>query len=146
MKMGIFIGLVAAIIWTDMLCSIARAVRDTSTQTESRERVLRIESTVPASRNEVWKAFTTSAGLKKWIAPIVSIDLLIGGSLSTNYDKAATIGSPGTIRIGILNYLEGEMITFCVALNDQFNAKVRSEDGNLQEIVLLFGSAFLMTS
>jgi hypothetical protein len=134
-KIAIFSGLFAAIIWTDTPCSIAQAVPDTSTQTESRGRVLRIESIVPASRDEVWKAFTTSAGLKKWIAPIVSVDLRIGGSLSTNYDKAATIASPGTIRMGILNYLEGEMITFRVTLNDQFSTKVRSEDGNLQEIV-----------
>jgi hypothetical protein len=122
-------------ILTGTLNAFAQVVRDTSTQTGSGERVLRIQSTVPVSRDEVWKAFTTPDGLKKWIAPVVAIDLRTGGSLSTNYDKTATIGAPRTIRMGILNYLEGEMITFRVTLNDQFSAKVRSEDGNLQEIV-----------
>ena len=135
MKMSLSAGLVAAITLTGTLDAFTQVVRDTSTQTGSGERVLRIESTVPVPRAEVWKAFTTPDGLKKWIAPVVAIDLRIGGSVSTNYDTAATIGSPGTIRMGILNYLEGEMITFRVTLNDHFSAKVRSKDGNLQEII-----------
>jgi Activator of Hsp90 ATPase homolog 1-like protein len=113
----------------------AQVVRNSSFQMASGDRVLRIESTIPASQEEVWKALTTPDRLNKWIAPVAAIDLHVGGSLSTNYDKAATIGAPGTIRMGILNYLEEEMITFRVTLNDRFSAKVRNEDGNLQEIV-----------
>ena len=122
-------------IFLPTLGASAQAVRDTSFQMRSGERVLRIESTVPASKDQVWNALTTTDGLKKWAAPVVTIDLRIGGTLSTNYEKTATIGDPGTIRIGILNYLEKEMITLRVTLNDKFSAKARSEDGNLQEII-----------
>src|SRR5229473_6766431 len=110
--------------------SLARSsqeIRNTSVTNSSGERVLRIESTVPASPKEVWKALTTVDGLKTWIAPVVSIDLRIGGTLSTHYDKAAAIGSPGTIRLGIVNYLEGELMTLQVKLTKQFGEKVCAE-------------------
>ena len=112
-------------------------VHSTDLVTESKERVLRIEGVIAAPPKEVWKAFATESGLKNWMAPVVALDLRVGGSLSTHYDKQATIGSPGTIRLGILNYLEPELLTFKVNLNGSFTPKVRAEDQNLQEIVQL---------
>jgi len=103
--------------------------------TASHERVLRIESLVPASPGEVWKAFATEEGLKKWVAPVVALDLRIGGSLSTHYDPKASIGSPGTIRLGIVNYLEGQLMTYKINLTSSFSAKLRAEDQNLQEVI-----------
>lgn len=103
--------------------------------TATHERVLRIEGIVPAPAAEVWKAFSTAEGLKTWIAPVVSIDLRVGGVISTHYTKTATIGSPGTINLPIINYLEGEMLTLKVNLNENFTAKARAEDKNLQEII-----------
>ena len=87
---------------------------------ETRERVLRIESIIPATPKEVWKAFATEEGLKKWMAPVVALDLRIGGTVSTHYDKNASIGSPGTIRSGIVNYFEGELITYKVNPTSSF--------------------------
>jgi hypothetical protein len=113
----------------------AQPVQTTNLVTESNERVLRIESIIPASPNAVWKAFATEEGLKKWVAPVVALDLRVGGTLSTQYDKKASIGSPGTIRLGIVHYLEGELITYKVNLTDSFKAKARAEDQNLQEII-----------
>ena len=120
-----------------MLTASAQEVFTTNVVTASKERVLRIESIVPATPREVWQAFATEEGLKKWVAPVVALDLRIGGSLSTHYDKNASIGSPGTIRLGIVNYLEGEMMTYKVHLNGSFSPKARAEDQNLQEIVQL---------
>ena len=96
---------------------------------------MRIEAIIPATPKAVWKAFATEEGLKKWMAPVVALDLRVGGTLSTHYDKTASIGSPGTIRLGIVNYLEGELMTYKVNLTSSFKAKARAEDQNLQEIV-----------
>ena len=117
------------------LTASAQEVHTTNVVTETKERVLRIESIVPASPTEVWKAFATEDGLRKWIAPVVALDLRIGGTLSTHYDQTATIGSPGTIRLEIVHYLEGELMTYRVHLTSSFNPKVRAEDQNLQEII-----------
>src|SRR5579872_4738698 len=123
-------------LWPSVV-ALSQEVRNTSVTNSAGERVLRIESTVAASPKEVWKAFTTVDGLKTWIAPVVSIDLHIGGTLSTHYDKTAAIGSPGTIRLGIVNYLEGELMTLKVKLAKRFGEKVCAQDQNLQEVIQL---------
>ena len=92
----------------------AQEVRNTSYITKSGERVLRIETVVPASVENVWKAWTASQELSRWIAPVVAIDLKIGGTISTNYDEKATIGTAGTIQLLIINYLEKQIITLKV--------------------------------
>jgi Activator of Hsp90 ATPase homolog 1-like protein len=113
----------------------AQAVHTTNIVTQTKERVLRIESIIPARPQAVWKAFATEEGLKRWAAPVVALDLRIGGTLSTHYDKKASIGDPGTIRLGIVNYLEGELMTYRVHLTSSFSPKARAEDQNLQEII-----------
>jgi peptidoglycan-associated lipoprotein len=92
--------LVTAVIVQSAPGAAAQEVRNTSYVTKSGERVLRIETVVPASTENVWKAWTTPSGLSKWIAPVVAIDLKIGGSISTNYDEKATIGNAGVTRAG----------------------------------------------
>jgi len=122
-----------------LLCGLTASAQSevvaTNMVTATKERVLRIESLVPATPKEVWKAFATEEGLRKWIAPVVALDLRTGGTLSTHYDKNARIGSPGTIRLGIVCYLEDELIVYKVNLTETFKAKVRAEDHNLQEII-----------
>jgi uncharacterized protein YndB with AHSA1/START domain len=105
--------------------------------TASGERVVRVETTVKQSPQQVWKSFVTEPGLKCWVAPVITLDLRTGGMLSTNYNKAGSIGGPGTIRLKILNYVENEVMTFGVALNDHFSKKLQAEDDNLQEIIQL---------
>jgi uncharacterized protein YndB with AHSA1/START domain len=86
----------------------------------------------------VWAAFSTVAGLQRWVAPVVALDLRAGGSLRAHYDEGAVIGSPGTIETTILNYVEKELITFKVNLNESFPEDIRAEDASLQEIVQFF--------
>src|ERR1700736_4379890 len=81
----------------------AQEVRNTSYSTFTGEKVLRIEAVLPVSAGEVWTAFTTVKGLSSWIAPVVAVDFKVGGIISTNYDKNAAIGSPGTIRLKIIS-------------------------------------------
>ena len=127
--------LVGAVLAQLVSGAAAQNVRNTSYVTKTSERVLRIETVVPASPETVWKAWTTPQELSKWIAPVVAIDLKIGGTISTNYDQKATLGSAGTIRLPIINYIEKQLITLKVSLNDKFTKSTREEDHNLQEIV-----------
>ena len=127
--------LVVAVVAPSHPNAAAQEVRNTSYSTKSGERVLRIETVMPATPENVWKAWTAPQELSKWIAPVVAIDLRIGGTLSTNYDQKATIGNPGTIQLPIINYIEKQLITLKVNLNDKFPKKVRDEDHNLEEIV-----------
>ncbi len=106
----------------------AQEIRALDLVTESKQRILRIETLIPAPLKEVWKAFSTEEGLKKWAAPVVALDLRNGGSLATNYDKSADFDHFSAARI---------FITFKVKLTASFSEKVRAEDGNLQEIIQL---------
>jgi len=45
---------------------------------------------VPESTEKVWNAWTSPKELSKWIAPVAAIDLTIGGTISTNYDRKAS--------------------------------------------------------
>jgi hypothetical protein len=115
-----------------------QGVKNTSYVTSTGEKVLRFEIVIPVSRAEAWNLFTTEEGWKKWSTPVVSMDFKVGGLISTNYDSSKVIGDPGTIRLPIINYLEKEMLTLKVELNEGFSEKLRQEDGNLQEIIQLF--------
>src|SRR3989442_455070 len=116
---------------------LAQEVKNTSYIMSTGDRVLRLESVVPVGRAEAWKLFTSVEGLKKWIAPVVSIDLKVGGQILTNYDSTKSVTERGTIRLPMINLLEPELITLKVILNEHFTRKVRREDKNLQEIIQL---------
>ncbi|MGB2867382.1 MAG: SRPBCC domain-containing protein [Bacteroidota bacterium] len=115
----------------------SQTVLNSSYVTSTGERVLRIEGIIPMSKQDAWKLFSTEQGLKKWIAPVVSLDWRVGGEILTNYDSTKSVRDSGTIRLPIINYLEGEMLTLKVLLNKNFPEKARQEDQNLQEIIQL---------
>ena len=116
----------------------AEEIQNTSYIMSSGERVLRFEFTIPVSKQDVWQLLATAEGWKKWAAPVVSVDLKVGGSILTNYDKTKQPGDSGTIRLPIINYLEGEILTLKVVLNESFVESVRRDDQNLQEIIQIF--------
>jgi uncharacterized protein YndB with AHSA1/START domain len=62
---------------------------------EAQGKVLVIEVAVPASRAEVWKAFSTSAGLSTWLAPGAVVDLRVGGDWMVRFPGGSSAG--GTI-------------------------------------------------
>src|SRR5215212_7308992 len=119
---------------------LGQEVRETSYKTSTGEKVLRLECVLPVGKAEAWKLFTTEEGWKKWATPVVSIDFKVGGQILSHYDKTKAVGDPGAIRLPIINYLEGEMLTLKVVLTDAFAEGVRREDGNLQEIIQLAAS------
>lgn len=112
-------------------------VTNTSYTTRTGEKVLRLSIVVPVDRAKAWELFSTEDGLKKWAAPVVKLDLRTGGSIRTNYDKTKTADDSSAIVLGIVNYIENELITLKVNLNGNFSQAARSEDQNLQEIIQL---------
>ena len=114
---------------------LAQDVKNTSYTTTAGEKVLRLETTIPVDKKEAWKLLTSADGWKKWAAPVVSIDLKVGGVILTNYDTTKTVNDSSTIRLPIINYIEGEMLTLKVELNNSFSLKAQQEDQNLQEII-----------
>src|SRR5512142_165549 len=75
---------------------------DTSFVSPNGERVLRQEIIVPATLEEVWQALGTAEGLRSWMAPVVDLQLRTGGHWWANYDPAAKITDPSTIRNTVL--------------------------------------------
>lgn len=70
-----------------------------------------VETTVDASLEQVWAAFTTAEGLRSWLAPHVEIDLKIGGKWKSNYRSEGKIGDPDTIENTILSYDPERMLS-----------------------------------
>lgn len=117
--------------------AVSAEVRDTSYVTASGERVLRIEADLTAPVEEVWKAFATGEGLSRWLAADLAVDLKVGGAVIPRNASAGRIGTTGVAALDIVNYLERELITFRVHLDDRFSETIREEDDSLQEIVRL---------
>lgn len=112
-------------------------VTNTSYITQYGEKVLQLSIVVPVNIREAWTLFTTDTGLKRWIAPVAKIDMRTGGSIRTNYDRNKTIDDTTSIKLDIINYIEYEMLTLKVNLNNSFPPEAKNEDKNLQEIIQL---------
>ena len=112
-----------------------QTVKNTSYTTQTGEKVLRLETILPVDKKAAWQLFTTDEGLKKWIAPLAHIELKIGGYILTNYDKTKSLVDSSSIKLPIINFIEQELFTLKVELNNNFTNNVQREDSNLQEII-----------
>ena len=110
-------------------------VENTSYVNKSKERVLQLSIIVPLSVEELWKYFSTDPKLSKWIAPVAHIELKSGGYIVTNYDKTKSLSDSSSIKLGIISYLENELLILKVDLNNNFSKQLQDEDQNLQEII-----------
>ena len=73
------------------------------------------EGVVAAPVAAVWSAWTTTAGLKAWLAPHAEIDLRIDGLMRSNYDPKGSLGDAGTIENRVLAYEPERMLSIKVA-------------------------------
>lgn len=128
------LSVVLALSGADVLAS---SVTATTGQTRSGEKTVTVLATFKQPPSTIWKWFSTEEGYRCWIAPVVKLDMRIGGTVQTNYDKTAKIGEPGTISLPIVNYVENQVLTFKVNLNDKFPANIRAQDERLQEVIQL---------
>jgi uncharacterized protein YndB with AHSA1/START domain len=85
------------------------------------------EGVVDAPVGAVWNAWTTTVGLKSWLAPHADIDLRIDGVMRSNYDPKGSLGDPGTIENKVLAYEPERMLSIKVAKAPEkfpFRAKI----------------------
>ena len=69
------------------------------------------EFEIQASVDEVWNAFTTTEGLKSWVAPLADIDFRVGGKWRATYNKLGKLGDATTIENTILCYDPKRMLS-----------------------------------
>jgi uncharacterized protein YndB with AHSA1/START domain len=87
------------------------------------------EGVVGAPVGAVWSAWTTTVGLKAWLAPHADIDLKIDGVMRSNYDPKGTLGDPGTIENKVLAYEPERMLSIKVAkAPEKFPFKTKISD------------------
>lgn len=90
-------------------CLSASAARANATES------IVTEGVVGAPVAAVWNAWTTTSGLKSWLAPHADIDLRIDGSMRSNYDPKGSLGDSGTIENRVLAYEPERMLSIKVA-------------------------------
>jgi uncharacterized protein YndB with AHSA1/START domain len=95
-----------------------------------------VQSTLlEAPLEKAWAAYTEPEAWKQWVTPVVEMDFRINGSIRSHYDLGASIGSPGTVVIHVLNYIPMEQITMQAELAENFPEFMRGEEKNLYSIV-----------
>lgn len=93
------------------------------------ERVQRLEIIIPGvSPEQIWKAVSTSEGLRSFVAPVTDVEMKYNGHYYTNYQLGSKIGDPGTIYNTVLAYVPLEMVAIHVKLNKVFPASVADAD------------------
>ena len=70
------------------------------------------EAVVNAPVSEVWKAFTTRAGIESWMVGTGDIDLRIGGLMRTSYQKGADLNGETAIHQQILSLDPERMFSY----------------------------------
>lgn len=78
------------------------------------EKAIIIELSIPASREAVWQAFSTSQGLSTWLTPGAVVDLRPGGEWTAHFPGGSTGG--GTI----LSFIPSQEIVLAALAPDQF--------------------------
>jgi len=73
------------------------------------------EGIVAAPIEKVWASWSTSDGLRSWLAPHAAIDLRIGGLMRANYRADGSLDDPGTIENTVLSFDPYRMISIRVS-------------------------------
>lgn len=76
------------------------------------ERVLSKDVLVKAPRAEVWRAFTTTEGVKTFFSPGARVELRSGGAYEVYFAPEAPVGSRGCDGCRVLSYVPEEMLSF----------------------------------
>lgn len=98
--------------------------------------VLTQTMSIDAPMQEVWEACTTKEGWENWSVPVAEVDFKIGGLIQTNYDKNATIGDPGTIRLHVVNFVPKSVITLQAELGENFPQFMLDDADELYNVIL----------
>jgi uncharacterized protein YndB with AHSA1/START domain len=75
-------------------------------------RILRKETLVPATLEEVWHAWTTTEGTKTFFSPRTQVELAASGPYEILFNLDDPAGSRGSEGCVVLSYLPREMLSF----------------------------------
>ena len=81
-------------------------------QSQNLERVIRAQVTVEAGVEEVWRAWTTEAGIKTFFAPMGNVELRAGGPYEIFFNPEAEPGERGGGGNQVLAFQPRRMISF----------------------------------
>ena len=76
------------------------------------EKIVRKEVFLPATRQEIWDAWTTSEGITSFFAPKAKIELKIGGSYECYFGLQRPYGLQGSEECKVLAFWPMEYISF----------------------------------
>ncbi len=79
---------------------------------QAEERAINEKITVKAGVNEVWKAWTTSEGIKSFFAPDAKIDAKVDGAFEVYMLPSAPVGLRGADDMRFLAIQDKKMISF----------------------------------
>lgn len=71
-----------------------------------------VEAVVPAPCGDVWRAWTSTAGLRAWFSENADVELRIGGRFEILFSADAPPGERGSEGCTVLSYLPNEMLSF----------------------------------
>lgn len=101
---------------------------------QSGELMLRQETIINTSVDNVWKAFTEPDHWKRWATPVVEIDFRINGAIRSNYNPQAKIGDKGTITLHIPFYIPKQQIVMQAEISNNFPEFAKGEEKNLYTV------------
>jgi uncharacterized protein YndB with AHSA1/START domain len=114
MKRPLLVLGIALLITTTATTKAKPKALPAATESAVGEKSLIIAVTIPASRAEVWKAFSTQQGLSAWLAPDTTVDLRPGGDWLVHFPGGSTGG--GTI----LSFVPEKEIVISALAPDKF--------------------------
>jgi uncharacterized protein YndB with AHSA1/START domain/uncharacterized protein YciI len=79
---------------------------------EQSDKMIFKEVIVKAPRNDVWKAWTTTEGLKSFFSEDVKIEFRVGGPFEIYFGPESAVGMRGSEDCKILSFLPQEMLSF----------------------------------
>ena len=88
----------------------------------------RMEETVEAPVDEVWKAIATAEGLSTWMAPAANVELRLGGAYELLFMPQAEPGKRGMEGTKVLSFIPGRMISYTGTAPPNFPT-VRAQGG-----------------
>jgi len=74
--------------------------------------IIRKAVIIPASVDDVWKAWTTKEGVVTFFAPKASVELAVGGDYEMYFTPRQPEGQRGSEGCKILSFVPGEMFSF----------------------------------
>ena len=74
-------------------------------------------------------------GLGSWAVPIAEVDLKVGGTIKTNYNKDGVIGDSTTIVTHIRNYVPKRLITLQAEITDNFPEFMKKEADDFYNVI-----------